>query len=286
LPPASGECRVATLAREWTRGIPQGPAQVEAICDHLRSEYLIRPAAEAAEDEDHTVEEFLSRPSYLFASSAALMLRELGCPTRLATGFYASPDAYDRSGKQTIVTGEHAHVWVEVCFDGKTWQPVEPTPGFDLLSPPRSLWAMAWATGVEAIEMLRRHSFLCLSALAGLICLWFVRRWAIDLAATLAWQALVLVLPRRLAIPLTLRLLCLRIWLAGHRREKGTPVLRWIRERANSHAVSENNWTNFMAITGRFLYGRAVQLPDALPPCRAIGWGTRWSTFRRNSLVA
>jgi hypothetical protein len=61
-----------------------------------------------------------------FSGSMALMLRMLGIPARVATGFSpGSPDGPDRY----LVSDFEAHSWVEVYFTGIGWVPFDPTPG-------------------------------------------------------------------------------------------------------------------------------------------------------------
>jgi hypothetical protein len=76
-----------------------------------------------------------------FATAAALMLRSLGIPARLATG-YATGD-YNTVLNQTVVRERDAHAWVEVYFQQHGWVPVDPTPGVNPLAFTRmpSHWA-------------------------------------------------------------------------------------------------------------------------------------------------
>ena len=62
-----------------------------------------------------------------FASAETLMLRSLGIPARLATGY--STGDYDPVLDQAVVRERDAHAWVEVWFQGHGWVPVDPTPG-------------------------------------------------------------------------------------------------------------------------------------------------------------
>jgi protein-glutamine gamma-glutamyltransferase len=78
-----------------------------------------------------------------FATALTLMLRELGIPARLATG-YATGD-YDPLLNQAVVRERDAHAWVEVWFGGHGWVPVDPTPGVDPLAATR--WPSHWAAG-------------------------------------------------------------------------------------------------------------------------------------------
>src|SRR5437660_6751744 len=76
-----------------------------------------------------------------FATAETLMLRSLGIPARLATG-YATGD-YDPILNQAVVREHDAHAWVEVWFSGHGWVPVDPTPGVSPLAATRfpSHWA-------------------------------------------------------------------------------------------------------------------------------------------------
>ena len=65
-----------------------------------------------------------------FAGGMALMLRLLGIPARVATGFV--PGQY-RDGVWQV-TDHDAHAWVEVWFRGYGWLPFDPTPGRGRLS--------------------------------------------------------------------------------------------------------------------------------------------------------
>ncbi len=76
-----------------------------------------------------------------FASAATLMLRSLGIPARLVTGY--STGDYDPVLNQAIVRERDAHAWVEAWFPGDGWVPVDPTPGFSGL--PATQFPNRWA---------------------------------------------------------------------------------------------------------------------------------------------
>lgn len=69
---------------------------------------------------------FESRVGYCeyYASAMAVMMRTLGVPARVVTGFF--PPAYDPA-QGYVYREENAHVWVEVFFPGYGWIPFEPT---------------------------------------------------------------------------------------------------------------------------------------------------------------
>jgi protein-glutamine gamma-glutamyltransferase len=61
-----------------------------------------------------------------FAGAAALMLRTLGIPVRVASGF--APGSLDAKTREYVVTDLDAHAWIEVWFQGIGWVPFDPTP--------------------------------------------------------------------------------------------------------------------------------------------------------------
>jgi transglutaminase-like putative cysteine protease len=61
-----------------------------------------------------------------FASSMAVMLRTLGIPSRVVTGF-RSDEFNDLTGSY-VVRAKNAHAWVEAYFPGYGWQTFDPTP--------------------------------------------------------------------------------------------------------------------------------------------------------------
>lgn len=58
-----------------------------------------------------------------FASTAALMLRRVGVPTRYVVGYVVR----EKDGDQWIVRGTHGHAWCHVWVDGE-WRNVDLTP--------------------------------------------------------------------------------------------------------------------------------------------------------------
>ena len=76
------------------------------------------------------VEDFLfgHRRGYCehFASSLALMLRAVGIPARLVSGFKGG--THNQISGQFVVQQRHAHAWVEAWI-GSRWVTLDPTPG-------------------------------------------------------------------------------------------------------------------------------------------------------------
>jgi len=133
------------LALEVTNGATNEFDVVMALTNHLQRNYrytLDLPRVPTGRD---PVDWFLFdvKTGYCeqFATAETLMLRSLGIPARLATG-YATGD-YDPILNQAVVREHDAHAWVEVWFSGHGWVPVDPTPGVSPLAATKfpSHWA-------------------------------------------------------------------------------------------------------------------------------------------------
>ena len=69
-----------------------------------------------------------------YASAMAVMARLVGIPSRYAEGYRVAANA---SG-ETVVTGEDAHAWAELYFNGIGWLTFDATPGESVDAPDRS----------------------------------------------------------------------------------------------------------------------------------------------------
>jgi transglutaminase-like putative cysteine protease len=82
---------------------------------------------------DKAIEEFLGdgREGFCtqFATSMALLLREMGIPSRVV---YGSTQGQEDGPNEYLVTGSNMHTWVEAYFPGVGWYPFDPTPGFSM----------------------------------------------------------------------------------------------------------------------------------------------------------
>jgi len=119
------------LARGWTTGLTSPYEKLEAIVHHLRTDFTLDRDTTTSSDEP--IAEFLETKrggEHLFATTAALMAREIGLESRLVTGFYVSPKTLDVGGGHTNVLPEDTHAWVEIRLDQNRWFEVEPSPGY------------------------------------------------------------------------------------------------------------------------------------------------------------
>jgi transglutaminase-like putative cysteine protease len=64
-----------------------------------------------------------------FATSMALLAREMGIPSRVVYGATAGDEV---KPEEHVVTGYDMHTWVEIYFPGVGWYPFDPTPGFSI----------------------------------------------------------------------------------------------------------------------------------------------------------
>ena len=147
LDPGSLSPRARQMAVEATKGASNEFDAVMALTGYLQRGYqytLDLPRVPAGRD---PVDWFLFdvKTGYCeqFATAETLMLRSLGIPARLATG-YGTGD-YDPLLNQAVVREHDAHAWVEVWFSGHGWVPVDPTPGVAPLAATR--FPNHWAGG-------------------------------------------------------------------------------------------------------------------------------------------
>lgn len=82
---------------------------------------------------DTAVEEFLGEGKQgfctQFATSMALIAREMGLPSRVV---YGATPGEEVGTDEYVVTGQNMHTWVEIYFPGVGWYPMDPTPGFSI----------------------------------------------------------------------------------------------------------------------------------------------------------
>lgn len=121
--------RVGGLAAQLTAGATTTHAKALAIQNFLRQMKYREdmPPTPAAED---FVDYFLfqQREGYCtyYASAMVVMLRSLGIPARIMTGF--APGQFDAKTARYVVTEAQAHAWPQVYYAGIGWVDYEPTP--------------------------------------------------------------------------------------------------------------------------------------------------------------
>lgn len=105
------------------------------IREVLKAQVRYSETAEAAPDNADPIAYFLTDSrkgnAVLYASATVHALRAHGIPARYAEGYYLPIAKTQSSADGTAaLTGQDAHAWAEVCFDGIGWLPVDATPGY------------------------------------------------------------------------------------------------------------------------------------------------------------
>ncbi|MEO8368276.1 MAG: DUF3488 and transglutaminase-like domain-containing protein [Candidatus Solibacter sp.] len=121
--------RIATLARTWTSAGVDDLSRARALERHLRTDFsytLELPDREVADPLANFL--FVRRKGHCeyFASSMAVMLRTLGIPSRMATGFQSG--IYNPVNDLWLIRASDAHSWVEGWIPGYGWTTFDPTP--------------------------------------------------------------------------------------------------------------------------------------------------------------
>ena len=125
--PDAVEQGVYDLAAQITAGAPDAFSKAAAIRDWLADNCRYTLEVDYPPAERDFVSYFLldSREGYCsyFASAMAVLCRAAGLPARYVEGYslYAAP------GESVVLTGEDAHAWVEVYFNGVGWLTFDPT---------------------------------------------------------------------------------------------------------------------------------------------------------------
>jgi hypothetical protein len=223
---------VRSLAEKWTQGIPHGYRQIEAICQQLRTSYTVDRSAHAPEECPFPVGHFLFESrrgaSYQFATAATMMLRSLGYSTRLVSGFYANPERFDVAKGHTAVHSSDTHFWCEVFVGAGTWVTLEPTPGYEVLTPPPGLLGRTLMFAADCAQWILRHWVFVLTT-SAVFAMAFINRYRLaDLGLTQKWRFFPARNSRGRVIQ-TMRLLERRFRFAGLTRPSGVTFTTWFR---------------------------------------------------------
>ena len=136
--------RVAALARQITANAVTDAERARAIEHHLETSYpyTLDLPKQAVPDPiaDFLFDRRRGHCEY-FASSMAVMLRTIGIPSRVATGF--QPGEFNSLTGWHVIRASDAHSWVEAWLPGRGWTPFDPTP-----SAPPSMFAWLSKAGL------------------------------------------------------------------------------------------------------------------------------------------
>ncbi|MFI5304493.1 MAG: DUF3488 and DUF4129 domain-containing transglutaminase family protein [Nitrospiria bacterium] len=141
--------KLINLAKKASAGSSTLLEKTGAIQSFLKKNYTYSLSVSSSRDFS-PIEDFLfhQKKGYCehFATAMVLMLRSLGIPSRLVTGY--SPDEWNPYGNYYRVRQSDAHAWVEVYFPNSGWITFDPTPE-----------GSAKSTGVSIYAQLKKSLF-------------------------------------------------------------------------------------------------------------------------------
>jgi protein-glutamine gamma-glutamyltransferase len=121
--------RIPELARRLTVGKGSDGVRAQAIQDYLQQGFRYTTTLLDHEVPDPLANFLFDRRAghcEYFASAMAVMLRTLGIPTRVATGFQSG--IYNPLSGWYVIRASDAHSWVEAYLPGRGWTTFDPTP--------------------------------------------------------------------------------------------------------------------------------------------------------------
>jgi len=122
--------------------------KVSAISKFFMSEFTYSLYHETPKGDDQNIVQYFMHESRkghceYFATTAALLLREQGIPTRYCVGYVAR----EKSGDTWIMRGTHAHAWCSAWING-AWEIVDLTPP-DWLDIESDAQGEKWSRGIK-----------------------------------------------------------------------------------------------------------------------------------------
>jgi hypothetical protein len=139
--PGNFDARVRGLAERISEGAPTALEKANRLEEHLRENYEYSFASVFHSQNRTPVGRFLFEDKKghceYFASAMAVMLRSVGIPARLVTGFSATV-ANPLTGYYEIRALD-GHAWVEAWVDDLGWVLYEPTPAYHLPEPEQKM---------------------------------------------------------------------------------------------------------------------------------------------------
>lgn len=127
LPPL--DPRIGELARWLTRGLRSAEASTLVIQAYLQRNHRYTselPSEEVPDPVAHFLFERRKGHCEYFASAMAVMLRTIGIPSRVATGFQSG--LFNPISGWYVIRAADAHSWVEAYLPGPGWTTFDPTP--------------------------------------------------------------------------------------------------------------------------------------------------------------
>ena len=166
--------RIVKLANELTRGYRRQYDKAIALETWLGSNYAYTTTFSKsynAEEDGDPLAFFLFdvREGYCeyFATAMTVMLRTIGIPARMTSGFFAGE--YNPIGGSWTVRRKHSHIWTEAWFPPYGWIEFDATPAEELFAEPMrenffpNLFAAAglwWRENISGYDAARQYSVI------------------------------------------------------------------------------------------------------------------------------
>lgn len=127
--PSALNPRIKELALDMTAGAVSDEAKARALVNHLHHDYtytLELPSRVVRDPLSNFL--FIRKKGHCeyFASAMAVMLRTLGIPSRVVTGFQSG--TFNPLTGWQVVRASDAHAWVEAWMEDGGWTVFDPTP--------------------------------------------------------------------------------------------------------------------------------------------------------------
>lgn len=127
--PNTISARTSDLALDVTADAQTTYDKAKAVETYLRQNIVYDTTVQAPPDDEDVVDYLLFEDprGYCehYASAMTVMLRSLGIPARIVSGY--APGDFDPERGGYLYLQSNAHAWVEVFFPGYGWIPFEPT---------------------------------------------------------------------------------------------------------------------------------------------------------------
>ncbi|MEP6963668.1 MAG: DUF3488 and transglutaminase-like domain-containing protein, partial [Acidobacteriota bacterium] len=150
------DSRIAELATNWTSNAALPEDKGAALLRHFHQDFkysLNLLEVSVPDPLAHFL--FVRKEGHCeyFASSMAVMLRTLGIPSRVATGFLGG--VYNSISGWQVLRASDAHSWVEAWIPGRGWITFDPTPPDPNADGEPGLWSRASLVFDAADQMWR-----------------------------------------------------------------------------------------------------------------------------------
>ncbi|MEZ6097103.1 MAG: transglutaminase-like domain-containing protein [Pirellulaceae bacterium] len=287
--------QLVQLGQEWTQNCQSDWSKVEAIVDRLRQDFVYTENASDMGESQDCIHCFLERqegPDYMFASLAALMIRELEIPTRVVSGFLPDPKNFDSKTGVYPVFSNDLHMWTEVCLDGEAWIPIEPTPGFPMPKY-RLTWLQRGHLFFSSMGEWSRRNWFWLVGIVALVFVGYIARGHIIHASKIGRWYIASSGELEQLVLVTADLIDFRVKHFGCPRPAGITQNRFLQDLCKELEWSEGDKVDirrFGSVLNRVLYGGAsndwdlTSIANAKTACRKATEACRRSVFRNGRI--